>query len=195
MAHTFAGRLAVLLLLSMTMTSAYAQDDFSLDEDDCDTDDIDSDDTQVEAELLGLCEVPSVSTAAQGRFTGTIDDATGSIEWNLAYRNLETPVQQAHIHLGQEHTNGGVIVFLCSNLETAPPGVQACPIGSGSISGTITADQIVGPAEQGIAPGEMSELIAAMRAGATYANVHTMQFPMGEIRGQIVEDDDDDDDD
>ena len=31
----------------------------------------------------------------------------------------------------------------------------------------------------------MAELIRAMRAGATYANVHTERFGGGEIRGQI----------
>jgi len=36
--------------------------------------------------------------------------------------------------------------------------------------------------------GEFDEFIAAMRAGVTYANVHTSQFPGGEIRGQIEED-------
>jgi hypothetical protein len=35
--------------------------------------------------------------------------------------------------------------------------------------------------------GEFDEVIAAMRAGVTYANVHTAQFPGGEVRGQIEE--------
>jgi hypothetical protein len=56
------------------------------------------------------------------------------------------------------------------------------------VTGTITPANILGPAGQGIAAGEFDEFIAAMRAGVTYANVHTAQFPGGEIRGQIEED-------
>jgi CHRD domain len=94
-------------------------------------------------------------------------------------------VQQAHVHFGQEDVNGGVSVFLCSNLAGAPAGVQACPPAPATITGTIAAGDVVGPAEQGIAPGELAELLAAMRAGVTYANVHSDKFPNGEIRGQI----------
>jgi hypothetical protein len=56
------------------------------------------------------------------------------------------------------------------------------------ITATITAEDIVGAA-QGIAATEIEELLAAMRAGAAYANVHSgvtgNGFPGGEIRGQI----------
>jgi len=43
---------------------------------------------------------------------------------------------------------------------------------------------------QGIAAGEIAEIIRAMRAGVTYANVHTNKHPTGEIRGQLRTDDD-----
>ena len=39
--------------------------------------------------------------------------------------------------------------------------------------------------DQGIEAGSFAELVRAMRAGATYANVHSEHFPSGEIRGQI----------
>ena len=50
---------------------------------------------------------------------------------------------------------------------------------------------MIGPSGQGIAPGEYAELLRAIRAGATYANVHTTKYPAGEIRAQLNDDDDD----
>jgi CHRD domain-containing protein len=54
-----------------------------------------------------------------------------------------------------------------------------------SVSGAIEPADVIGPAVQGIAPGEFNELIAAIRAGVAYANIHTTVNPAGEIRGQI----------
>jgi hypothetical protein len=53
------------------------------------------------------------------------------------------------------------------------------------VTGTITAANIIGPAEQGIAPGEFAEAVAAIRAGVAYVNVHSTKLPNGEIRGQL----------
>ncbi|HEU4703843.1 MAG TPA: CHRD domain-containing protein [Conexibacter sp.] len=135
------------------------------------------------AALSGYQEVPPISTTASGTFKARLKD--GVLQWRLSYRNLEGAVQQAHVHFGQPAVNGGVSVFLCSNLAGAPADVQRCPAAPATISGTAEASDVVGPSEQGIAPGELDELLAAMRVGATYANVHTDTFPNGEIRGQI----------
>lgn len=82
-------------------------------------------------------------------------------------------------------------MFLCSNLGNGPSGTAACPNGPGNhvVTGTAFADQVVGPAGQGLAASEFAELIRAIRAGRTYANVHTTTFPSGEIRGQVKLDD------
>ena len=48
---------------------------------------------------------------------------------------------------------------------------------------------MIGPASQGIGPGDFAKLIDAIRSGVTYVNVHTPMFPAGEIRGQINNDD------
>jgi hypothetical protein len=133
--------------------------------------------------LSGYQEVPPISTAATGTFKARLQD--GVVRWRLSYRDLQGAVQQAHVHFGQEDVNGGVSAFLCSNLAGAPAGVQACPASPATITGTIAAGNVVGPTEQGIEPGELDELLAAMRAGVTYANVHSDTFPNGEIRGQI----------
>ena len=135
------------------------------------------------AVLSGYQEVPAVSTSASGEFKARLTG--GVVQWRLSYRNLEAAVQQAHVHFGQPGVNGGVSVFLCSNLAGAPAGVQRCPAAPATISGTIEADDVVGPVDQGIEPGALDELLAAMRAGVTYANVHSDKFPNGEMRGQI----------
>jgi hypothetical protein len=135
--------------------------------------------------LIGYQEVPSVSTVASGDFDARIVSSS-RIEWKLSYRGLEGAVQQAHIHFGQRSVNGAVSVFLCTNLGNGPAGTQACPASPATISGTIQASDVTGgAAAQGIAAGELGELIAAIRAGKTYANVHSTKFPGGEIRAQL----------
>ena len=70
--------------------------------------------------------------------------------------------------------------FLCGG-----GGKPACPNGSATVTGTVNANNIIGPSGQGITAGEFDEAIRAMREGIAYANVHTVTFPAGEIRGQI----------
>jgi hypothetical protein len=43
----------------------------------------------------------------------------------------------------------------------------------------------VGPTAQGINPGDLDSALEAVRAGLSYANMHTANFPGGEIRGQV----------
>jgi hypothetical protein len=56
------------------------------------------------------------------------------------------------------------------------------------VSGTLSADDVIGPAGQGIDPGEWEEIVQAIREGVVYANAHTDLFPGGEIRGQLLTD-------
>ena len=153
----------------------------------------DSQKRSVKADLEGAQEVPVISTAAEGEFRARVNGEgdTATIDYDLSYRGLEGgPVLFAHIHLGQPSVNGGVIVFLCSN---SPPlsGIPACPTPSGTVTGTLSASNVIGPAGQGISAGEFAELLNAIRDGNTYVNVHTGSvsppsgFPGGEIRGQI----------
>ena len=59
------------------------------------------------------------------------------------------------------------------------------PPEGGTISGTFDGDDVLTAGTSGIAAGEFDELLAAMRAGATYVNVHTVGRAGGEIRSQI----------
>ena len=141
---------------------------------------------QFKARLKGFNEVPAVSSTGSGKFTARIHG--DSVEWELSYEGLEgTVTTAAHIHLGQQDVNGGVSVFFCGGATT-----PTCTPGSGTFRGTFTAADVVGPAGQGIAVGEIAELIRAIRAGKTYANVHTNKHPGGEIRGQLRGHGDDD---
>lgn len=142
----------------------------------------DNDESEFSAKLKGFSEVPAVSTEASGRFKAEVDG--NEIRFSLRYSDLEAPVRFAHIHFAQKNVNGGVAAFLCGG-----GGKPDCPQ-SGEVEGTVTAADVVGPAEQGIAPGEIDELIEAMENDRTYANVHSDKFPSGEIRGQISDDDD-----
>ena len=128
----------------------------------------------------------AVSTTGNGTFTARISNDESQIEWQLTYNDLEGAVQQSHIHFGQKGITGPISVFLCTNLGNGPVGTQPCPAPPATISGTITAADVTNLAnERGISAGELDELIRAMRAGATYVNVHSTRWPGGEIRSQI----------
>lgn len=139
----------------------------------------------IKATLTSFSQVPSVLAPSRGYFVATINSDT-SLSFALAYGNMSSPVVQAHIHFGASRTNGGVVVFLCGGPK------PACPA-SGTITGTITAQDVsVLPANnpdsvipQGIAPGNLAGLFQAIRSGNTYINVHTANFPNGELRGQV----------
>jgi hypothetical protein len=138
------------------------------------------------AELTGYEEPPAVSSTGEGEFSARVSADGTAIEYELSYRNLEGTITQAHIHLGQKGVNGGIAVWLCgTEASSGPAGTPRCPTPSGTVSGTITADKVIGPAGQGLAPGEFAELLRALRAGVMYANVHSTRNPGGEIRGQI----------
>jgi hypothetical protein len=124
----------------------------------------------------------SISTVGRGRFQAKVDRNARTITYRLTYV-LENPATQSHIHFAQRHVGGGVVAFLCGGGSK-----PACPAGVGApatVTGTITPADVIGPASQGIEPGSFDELVRAMRAGATYVNVHSSRWPAGEIRGQL----------
>jgi len=140
------------------------------------------------AKLVGVQEVPVVVSAGTGQFKMTVAPDDSSIEFELTYEGLEGgAVQQAHIHVGQRNVNGGIVIFLCTNL-TPPVGVPAppaCPDSPGKVTGIRTTADVQPQTTQGISAGELSAVLIAIREGKAYANVHTAASPGGEIRGQI----------
>ena len=146
-----------------------------------------------DTDMVGFEEVPAVSTTGGGELHAAINRAGTQIRYTLRYRNLEGQVTQSHIHFGQEGVSGGIVVFLCTNLGNGPAGrtVPPCPPPPATVTGVLTKEDVstaaasAGAVSQGIGPEEFDELVRAMRAGVTYANVHSDRWPAGEIRGQL----------
>jgi len=141
-------------------------------------------------ELSATFEVPVVSSNATGTFEATLSGTT--VNYKLTYSNLDSDVRQAHIHFAQTFASGGISVWLCETSSIPHPTTELQVVTpdcggprSGEINDSFTAAEVIGPSGQGISAGEFSALLAAMREGLTYANVHSASIPGGEIRGQI----------
>jgi CHRD domain-containing protein len=131
------------------------------------------------ATLIGAEEVPPINTAGTGNFEMTIQP--GAITFSLTFSDLSSPLAVAHLHFAPTKVNGGVMIFLCGG-----GGQPDCPATTeGTITGTITAANVTGPAAQGIAAGDLDSALEAVRDGLSYANMHTANFGGGEIRGQV----------
>jgi CHRD domain-containing protein len=144
------------------------------------------------AHLSGYNETPlTISSTGSGEFRTRVNHDGTAIDYQLSYRDLESTVTQSHIHFGAPAITGGIVLFLCTNLNNAPatvPTPQACPAAPATITGTLTAADVIAVPGQGIDPGAVgfAEIVKAMRAGAaTYVNVHTTGRPSGEIRAPL----------
>ena len=137
-----------------------------------------------QAYLRGLEGVPAVSNLGPGFCRLEVNQDGAEIQYELSYQSTVDVVSQAHLDFGQKGVNGGVRVFPCSNLLSAPPGIPACPA-SGPVAGAFPADNVIGLAAQEIEPGELGKVMGAIRLQAAYVNVHSDAFPLGELRRQI----------
>jgi CHRD domain len=142
---------------------------------------------QLKADLISFNQVPAVLAKSSGHFEAEVNMQDRTISYSLSYANMSSQVVQAHIHFGASKTNGGVMVFLCGGISPTP-----CPT-SGTVTGTLTAadvsllpvtnpDSVI---PQGIEPKDFAGMLKAIRSGNAYVNVHTVNFPSGEIRGQV----------
>jgi hypothetical protein len=152
----------------------------------------DDDANTFNATLRGINETPGpVATQATGSFHATLSPDGATLSYTVTYNNLNAPVTQSHIHFGLSKETGGIMIWLCQTAAVpAPatdPGVPTCPdTTSGTVSGTATAANVVGPNSQGVTPGaDFAKAVKAMREGAAYANVHSTRSPGGEIRGPV----------
>jgi len=122
------------------------------------------------AKLTGQEEVPPVDTQATGMAEFTHNGE--NVDYIINATNIKN-VTEGHIHTGVNGTNGPIVV----TLFMAEPNTNEV-----NEKGSISADKLRGPMEG----KAVSDLIASMKNGSTYANIHTDQKPNGEIRGQIM---------
>ena len=110
------------------------------------------------ATLSSAAEVPSNASPATGTLEATFDKGSNVLKWRVVYSGLTGPATMAHFHgPALPGANAGVVVPFPSAASPAEG------------SATLT-------------PAQLTDLMA----GKWYANIHTAQFPGGEIRGQVL---------
>jgi len=124
--------------------------------------------------MLGSNETPPNSSTATGAGTFVFDTAAMTIGYSISYSGLTAPVAAAHIHAGLPGVAGPIILpFIPSPTGT-----------SGSISGTLTAANLINQGTSGIST--FAQIFTAAQTNDLYSNIHDFNFPAGEIRGQLV---------
>jgi hypothetical protein len=111
--------------------------------------------------MSGSQEVPPVNPASSGTATVTLNTSNGLVSVDGTFTGLSSNVNNAHIHgPAAPGMNAGIIVPLTFTGTTS---------GTVSGSGSLSAVQV-----------------AEMLGGQTYINIHSVTYPMGELRGQIT---------
>lgn len=146
---------------------------------------IKADNRNFRAHLSGSEEVPPADTRGQGQAIFQLSKDGTELTYKLIAANIEN-ITQAHIHCGAAGVNGPVVVFL---YPAAPPAELIPERFNGVLAeGVRTNDNVISRPDSDECPGgvvNFNELMAKIRSGDAYVNVHTLQYPGGEIRGQI----------
>lgn len=111
--------------------------------------------------MVGTQEVPANASPAFGDINGSYDDVTNTISYNLSFAGLTGTTNNAHFHSAPVGVAGGVQIGPAG----FPLGVSFGAFGSSHVLGAAQEAQLLG--------------------GLWYFNIHTPNFPGGEIRGQI----------
>jgi hypothetical protein len=131
-----------------------------------------------QAKLDARSEVPPPNLEGGTSPTGTADFTVNgtTVAYKLSASGLSSAPVAAHIHVGAPGAPGPVIV----PLNVAAGGSAGTATGEG----TFDASGVKGKKADG-SPMTLDDVLAAMRSGGTYVNVHTANNKPGEVRGQI----------
>lgn len=127
---------------------------------------------RLEADLSPDQEVSPVAVISDGNGSARLT-AGGGNQLNVQIRFQDTtgPLTMAHLHLGQEGTNGPVVVDLGGG------------IGNNGVNLRVDASDVTGPLAETEDP--FLSFLNELAAGNIYVNLHTDAFPGGELRGQV----------
>jgi len=119
---------------------------------------------------------PTLDSGASPSGTATFTVQGATVAYKLSAAGLSGPPTAAHIHLGATGASGPVIVPLAIAAGSSP----GTAVGEGSFDATgVKGNKADGSAMS------LDDVLAAMRSGGTYVNVHTANNKPGEVRGQI----------
>ena len=111
------------------------------------------------AELSGAAEVPANDSPGTGTLEATYDTETMLFTWTVTYEGLTGDATAAHFHGPAEaDANAGPVIPIEGDLASPIEG-----------SATLTEEQAT-----------------QLQDGLWYFNVHTAEYPDGEIRGQVM---------
>lgn len=125
---------------------------------------------RLKALLDGGQEVPPVTTSGSGWGTFSLNGDSTALTYEVTVQNLMGNITAAHFHNAAQGSNGGVVKTIHSGGTTT---------GDTTFVGVWTSSD-----SEPLTPAMVEELCA----GNLYINVHTDQFPAGEVRGQIRDD-------
>ena len=132
-----------------------------------------ADDNKFSTPLTGMEEVPPVNTNSTG--IALFELVKNNINFKVNVTNLDN-INAAHIHLGEFGQNGDVIFTLFK------PATPIDVLNGTLVEGKITAVDLQGP----LKGKTVNDLVQLINNTKTYVNIHTEQYPNGEIRGQIT---------
>ena len=132
-----------------------------------------ADDNKFSTPLTGMEEVPPVNTNSTG--IALFELVKNNINFKINVTNLDN-INAAHIHLGEFGQNGDIIFTLFK------PATPIDVLNGTLVEGKVTAVDLQGP----LKGKTVNDLVQLINNTKTYVNIHTEQYPNGEIRGQLT---------
>ncbi len=145
---------------------------------------------QFRTTLSSAEEVPPagvvIISTAEGKVKIKVDEKSRTAKYDLKITEPINNVLQAHLHRGASGSNGPIAVWL---YPSAPPlslipGVTEGRLARGEFGPSNLCFSSTAPyCTNGV--GDWDRFVADLESGNVYANVHTVAYPGGEIRGQL----------